>query len=127
MNFRFSGEMRGEPSELLSACRLWCPSPSCPLIDSYKINQHGLGKDGRLIRSARPFSTYGNIEQKEEWMIERPRGSLWYLILHKLKIQLIVQVPANDPRLPIHREDMEIIVHHLPFRQNMQATDSIPA
>ena len=60
-------------------------------------------------------------------MIERPGRSFRYLILHELKIQLIVHVPTNDPRLPIHRKDMEIILQHLPFRQNMETTDPIRA
>gem|GEM_PF-4889671 len=60
-------------------------------------------------------------------MIERPRSSFWYLLLHELKIQLVIHVPTNDPRLPIDRENMEIILQHLPFWQNMETTDPIPA
>jgi len=79
------------------------------LVDPYVVDPHGGGKNGGLIRIARPETAYGKIEQQIERVIEGPVFGGWKAVGVLSLEELAVHIKANDVWFPLDGEKMKSI------------------
>lgn len=111
-------------AELHMAGNRASPTSHC-LVNTDKIDQHHLRKEGRIVGRTRPIPANGHIEQQKERMCKGPRHSFRKLCRRNLGIESIIHVPADTLRLPVDRKNMEFVLQRLPARQRILSPSTI--
>jgi hypothetical protein len=120
---KISGEEIGEQGlsvrRVLRRARVPCPYKAglgLAFVDADVIDKHFLREAQGGVRRARPVAADGYVNDDEKGMIEDPRATRGPVCGGECRVEMIVQVKANDGGFPLDYVDVKFIGELLSFR-----------